>query len=86
MVGSSQVFCFISHDSSHTANFDEGIIDVQKFLPWMRRGNKKLLLDDLDDLEEILRKRGVLPTKDAVDVEIYDRVSRIKRKVRQLLV
>jgi len=49
-------------------------------------GNKKLLLDDLDDLEEILRKRGVLPTKDAVDVEIYDRVSRIKRKVRQLLV
>jgi|TARA_A100001037_G_scaffold36511_1_gene28264 hypothetical protein len=65
----------------------KGIIDVQKFLPWMRRvGNKKLLLDDLDDLEEILRKRGVLPTKDAVDVEIYDRVSRIKRKVRQLLV
>ena len=53
----------------------------------MRRvGNKKLLLDDLDDLEEILRKRGVLPTKDAVDVEIYDRVSRIKRRVRQLLV
>lgn len=49
-------------------------------------GNKKLLLDDLDDLEEILRKRGVLPTEDAVDVEIYDRVSRIKRKVRQLLV
>ena len=65
----------------------KGIIDVQKFLPWMRRvGNKKLLLDELDDLEEILRKRGVLPTKDAVDVEIYDRVSRIKRKVRQLLV
>ena len=65
----------------------KGIIDVQKFLPWMRRvGNKKLLLDDLDDLEEILRKRGVLPTKDAVDVEIYDRVSRIKRRVRQLLV
>jgi len=65
----------------------KGIIDVQKFLPWMRRmGNKKLLLDDLDDLEEILRKRGVLPTEDAVDVEIYDRVSRIKRKVRQLLV
>ena len=60
-------------------------IDVRRFLPWIRKcGERKLLLDDLDDLEDLLKKQGVLAPQDSVDTEIRDSLARIKRKITSL--
>ena len=61
------------------------LIDVQRFFPWIKRvGERKLLLDALDDLEDLLKKRGVMDPHDSVDVEVRDRVTRIRRRVARL--
>jgi hypothetical protein len=59
-----------------------GLIDVKRFLPWINKGGERTqLLDALDDLEDLLKKRDVIDLRDSVDVEVRDRLTRIRRKV-----
>ena len=59
-----------------------GLIDVKRFLPWINKGGERTqLLDALDDLEDLLKKRDVIDLRDSVDVEVRDRLTRVRRKV-----
>ena len=62
-----------------------GLIDVKRFLPWINKGGERTqLLDALDDLEDLLKKRDVIDLRDSVDVEVRDRLTRVRRKVTRL--